>query len=132
MRGALLTFPDMVKSASECPNRIREWRKARKMRLVELAARVGSTATQLSRMETGERPVTIEWLQRIARPLNVTPGELLRHEDNPLLPAPREAELLYKLREGGERSLRTAEALAEAQRAYIAPPADLYGDRKTA
>jgi transcriptional regulator with XRE-family HTH domain len=124
MTARLLTFPNMTKKSTDCPNRIREWRKARGMNLAELAARVGTTATQLSRMETGERPVTIEWLQRIARPLRISAGELLHPDDNPMLPTPDEATILSGVREQGEKFARTVAAMAEAQRSYTIEPID--------
>jgi transcriptional regulator with XRE-family HTH domain len=119
MSALLLYFPDMRKTSPDCPNRIREWRKSRRMTLAELAARVGTTTTQMSRMETGDRPVTIEWLQRIARPLQVTAGELLHTADNPLLPSVEETEILYGVREQGPQFTRTIAAMAEAHRRYI-------------
>jgi transcriptional regulator with XRE-family HTH domain len=58
-------------------NRIRELRHARRMSLVETARLAGTTVQQLSRLELGERRLTIDWMDRIAAALGVSPAELL-------------------------------------------------------
>lgn len=60
--------------------RLKHVRKQRGLTLAELAARIGTTADQLSRLERGERQVTLGWLERIARGLNVEPVSLIGGE----------------------------------------------------
>lgn len=67
---------------SELPNRIRELRKAKGMYLEHLAARVGCGVTQLSDLERGNRPLTYDWMKRVARALKVQPADLLSEKDN--------------------------------------------------
>lgn len=118
----LIFFPYMAKTTENLPNRIREWRLKRKVTLVALAKAIGTVHGQLQKMEVGDRPVTLEWLDRIAKALDVTVGELLHPSQNPHLPTDRERELLDKAREGGESVMRTLEAVADAQRSYTPPP----------
>lgn len=120
----LLFFPYMAKTTENLPNRIREWRQRREYTLAELAAEIGTTQTHLSRLELGDRPLTIEWMERIARKLDVHVGDLLRREHNPGLPTDRERRLLDALRDGGEQAMRTVEAVAEAQRPFTGPSSD--------
>lgn len=58
-------------------NRIRELREASRISSYELAERVGTTQSQISRLETGERRLTEDWMRRIARALNVAPSDLI-------------------------------------------------------
>ena len=59
------------------PNRLREWRKAAGLSLEELAARVGTNNTTLSRYERGLRSVTIDLLEQIAPHLECKAADLL-------------------------------------------------------
>lgn len=67
-------------------NRIRELRKARDWTAEDLGSRVGTSGVQITRLETGERRLTVDWMNRIAAALQVTPGELLATR-TPLEPA---------------------------------------------
>lgn len=58
-------------------NRIREIRKSKGVSAEELAARVGTSPTQVRRLETGSRKLTVEWMRSIAEALGVHPAELL-------------------------------------------------------
>lgn len=58
-------------------NRIRELRKLKGLSAEELAARIGTTPTQVRRLETGKRKLTVEWMRSIADALGVHPAELL-------------------------------------------------------
>lgn len=60
-------------------NRIRDLREARGLSLHALARLVGTTASQIGRLERGERKLTIEWIERIAPGLSVNPLELLHN-----------------------------------------------------
>jgi len=64
-------------SATAAPNRIRQWRDARRWTLAELARRVGTSAQQMGRLEAGTRRLTQDWMVRIAGALAVMPQDLL-------------------------------------------------------
>ncbi len=59
------------------PNRIRELRDRRQMTQEELAAAIGTSKMQVSRLERGERRLTQSWMERIAAALQIHPAELL-------------------------------------------------------
>lgn len=120
----LLFFPHMAKTTENLPNRIREWRQRRERTLADLAKQVGTTPTQLQRMEVGTRPVLDKWLERIARALDVTEGELLAKSHNPWLVEGRERELIELIRSGDEQLLRTIEAVADAHRSFTPAPGE--------
>lgn len=61
-------------------SRIREIRKAKGLTLAEVAERIKpepSTAQTIGRLETGMRTLSVDWLNRIARALDVEPTELI-------------------------------------------------------
>jgi len=57
-------------------NRIRELRNAAKLSQAGLADLVGTSQAQIARLETSDRRLTAEWMQRIARALHVSPADL--------------------------------------------------------
>lgn len=59
------------------PNRIREWRERRGFSQEELAEKSGFSYSYLSRMERGERNVSLKTLAKIAPALDVAPTELV-------------------------------------------------------
>lgn len=120
----LIFFPYMAKTTENLPNRIREWRLKRERTLVWLAKAIGTTHGHVQKMEVGDRPVTLEWLDRIGAALNVSVGELLHQRQNPLLPSDDEVRLLEELREGGDQLMRTVQAVAAAHRGYAPQPPD--------
>ncbi|MEM6682202.1 MAG: helix-turn-helix transcriptional regulator [Pseudomonadota bacterium] len=70
-------------------NRIRALRKARGWTLADLAAHIGPeqpTPQTIARLETGTRTLSITWLERIARALEVSPQELLTLSKGPSSP----------------------------------------------
>lgn len=58
-------------------NRIREIRKAKKLTLQKVADLADTTVQQVQRLERGDRKLTIEWMERLAKALNCKPAELL-------------------------------------------------------
>jgi transcriptional regulator with XRE-family HTH domain len=56
---------------------IRAIRKQRGLTLQQLADSVGTTPQTIQRLETGNMSVSVDWLQRIAAALELTPAELL-------------------------------------------------------
>ena len=59
------------------PNRIRELRKAQHLSADDLAERIGTSQVQISRLERGERNLTVEWMMKISQALNCAPEDLL-------------------------------------------------------
>lgn len=58
-------------------NRIAELRQARGWSQEDLARHAGTTNQQIGRLESGARRLTVDWMERLARPLGVTPQDLL-------------------------------------------------------
>lgn len=85
---------------AELPNRIRELRIARDWSQDQLADAAHCSKAQISDLERGNRGLDIEWMRRLAKALGVTPGELLAHDDNPLLPIGKEREIIELYRDG--------------------------------
>lgn len=52
-------------------NRIRQLRQARGLTLEALAQLVGTTPSQISRLEIGERRLTDDWMSRVSKALKV-------------------------------------------------------------
>ncbi len=68
--------------------RIREVRKARRLTLQQVADRCqpATTAQTIGRLETGTRTVSVGWLNRIARALDVDPSDLVSRPDRADVP----------------------------------------------
>jgi transcriptional regulator with XRE-family HTH domain len=58
-------------------NRIREWRRRKGLSMAELARLTRTTASQISKIERGERRLTVEWLGRLAPALGCRRQDLL-------------------------------------------------------
>lgn len=58
-------------------NRIKDLREARDLTAQQLAKLAGTTQAQISRLENGERRLTVEWLMRLAKALECAPEDLL-------------------------------------------------------
>lgn len=58
-------------------NRIKEHRERAQLTMAELGAKVGTSKQQISKLEKRERPLTLAWMERIARALDVPVIELL-------------------------------------------------------
>lgn len=66
--------------------RIHQVRKQRCLTLQNLADRVGTTAQTIQRLETAKMTVTVEWLERIAKALDMNPAMLLTTYASPSVP----------------------------------------------
>jgi transcriptional regulator with XRE-family HTH domain len=68
--------------------RIREVRRAKRMTLMDVAAACEppTTAQTIGRLETGTRTVSVGWLNKIAKALGVTAGDLVTLPDRADLP----------------------------------------------
>lgn len=58
-------------------NRIREIRKARGLGLADLAKKIGVSMSAMSKLETGHMQVTVKYLEKLAKALEVAPAALL-------------------------------------------------------
>lgn len=70
-------MPESRETSPLLPNRIRELRRDRGLTQAEVAHRMGTATSQLSVLERGKRRLSLPWMQRIARALEVYPAELL-------------------------------------------------------
>ena len=63
-------------------SRLREIRKARGYTLADVAARCepATTAVTIGRLETGTRQLTVPWIERLSRALEVEPRDLIAQE----------------------------------------------------
>jgi transcriptional regulator with XRE-family HTH domain len=63
-------------------SRLREIRKARGYTLADVAARCTpqTTAVTIGRLETGTRQLTVPWIERLSRALEVEPRDLIAQE----------------------------------------------------
>lgn len=64
--------------------RIRELRRLKKKTLDELGAEIGMSAGQLSKVETGGRRVSTDWLAKIAKALDVSLADLVAGDGFPI------------------------------------------------
>jgi transcriptional regulator with XRE-family HTH domain len=131
--GEVIQMSQMVKKLDNPPNRIRERRMAfivpgtgKPMTLPQLAARMGESVKPhtIGRFETGERVIDLPWLQRIARALDCSVGELLNAEDNPGAPRNYDEQAVLEAMRIDERAAESIARVAEAQRAYRADGID--------
>lgn len=113
--GQVVQFARMAKLENP-PNRIREQREARvpKMTLAAMATRLGTSPAQIARFETGERPVTRDWLRRIADVLDTDIGQLLNPEDNPASLSPEERRVIDAMRYGEPHVAKTIASVADS------------------
>jgi transcriptional regulator with XRE-family HTH domain len=58
-------------------NRVREWRHRRGLSIEELARRSRTSASQISKLERGERRLTLDWMSRLAKALSCRCEDLL-------------------------------------------------------
>lgn len=102
----------------ELPNRVREYRLARKMTLKDLAAALGLGGRHqtVEKLETGKTELSAAWRRRIAPILAVKPLDLLRPEQAILVTVP----IVGFVGAGGE--VKYYGAKAELDR--VEPPAE--------
>jgi phage repressor protein C with HTH and peptisase S24 domain len=79
-------------------NRLREFRDLAGLSMQALADRVGTTASQINKLEKGERRLTLDWMTRLSAALGIEPKDLLPLPNRPLPAAPASAHPLV----GGE------------------------------
>ncbi len=119
----VVKFPIMPKKRDFVPsNRIRELRLAHGLKLIPLAERMNTTAGQLARLETGERELTLHWMQRVAAALGCSPADLLLAEDGGL--DPQERDLVDTIRHAPDAGRAAIYSVAESQRPFSGPDLD--------
>jgi transcriptional regulator with XRE-family HTH domain len=104
----------------DLPNRIRVLRLARDWSQDRLAEAVSCSKMTISDLERGNVGLTLEWMRRIAAALDLTPGELLTPDDNPLLPVGEEREIIERYRDGSPEQRENLARVADA----LIPPAE--------
>jgi transcriptional regulator with XRE-family HTH domain len=62
-------------------NRIREWRKRRGLTQEALARRVGTSVSEIHKLEVGKRRLTTDWLRRLGGALHCPAVELMAGEE---------------------------------------------------
>ena len=82
-------------------NCIKEVRKRKGVTQVQLAGMLGVSQGAIQMVETGQRSLDIDWMNKIADALNVEPWELLPKEMQPNI-TPEEAEVLRAIRKAKE------------------------------
>ena len=75
-------------------NRLREFRDLAGLSMQALADRVGTTASQINKLEKGERRLTLDWMTRLSAALGIEPKDLLPLPNRPLPAAPTSTHLL--------------------------------------
>ena len=82
-------------------NPLRSYRRQAGLTLEQLARLVSTTAAQISKLEKGERRLTVDWMARLAPPLGIQMADLL----SPVPPSPPSKEPpLNALLPGGDAS----------------------------
>lgn len=62
-------------------NQIRHYRQKRGLTLAQLGNRIGTTPQSISRLETGVMTLSMDWIEKIAHALQVSPQQLLGASD---------------------------------------------------
>lgn len=62
-------------------NRINKFRKKQGLTMKALADQIGTTASQINKLEKGERRLTADWMQKLAGALGCSPLELFADAD---------------------------------------------------
>jgi transcriptional regulator with XRE-family HTH domain len=119
-------------------NRVREWRRRKGLSIEELARRSRTTASQISKLERGERRLTVDWMTRLAKGLGCRREDLLPNEaENPARPTPGlplDRELLRRMARALTRHLQEEGLTLSPQRFLETAMAlhDLIGARSSA
>ena len=102
-----------MSTADGLPNRIREFRKARGMKLQHLADRIGCGVSLLSALELGNRQLTQHWMERIAKALRVKVPDLFCDKDGGSGISIEESEMLDRLRSASPEQQKLIVAIAK-------------------
>lgn len=83
----------------DAPNRIRELRMEAGLSQQALGDAVGVSKVTISDLERGEMQLTVDYMRRLAKALDVEPADLLSRTDNPIALSRDERELIERLRD---------------------------------
>lgn len=67
----------MVSLPEQVAGRLRTIRKRQNMTLEQVAAGAGTTLAQIHKLERSQRPLTLEWIERLSKALGVPPVQLM-------------------------------------------------------
>jgi len=76
----MLMIAESEHTSKAIGTRLRRVRQSQRISVRELARRLGSDPNTISRLETGKRRVTVEWLSRLCDELGLRASELLETE----------------------------------------------------
>ena len=76
-------------------NRIREIRKARELGLAELSERIGVSMSTMSKLETGQIQLTVAYIEKLSKALDVPTASLLPASED--APSPINGSLLAEI-----------------------------------
>lgn len=62
---------------------LREWRVAKGKRQIDIANAIGVTKSEISRLEGGQRRMTMDWMSKVASALAIQPEELFQKPPMP-------------------------------------------------
>lgn len=82
----------------DAPNRIRELRMAAGLSQQTLGEAIGVSKVTISELERGTMQLTLDYMERIAKVLEVLPPDLLPRSDNPWALSHDERQLVERLR----------------------------------
>lgn len=120
MSAEILHFFSMI----EAPNRIRELRMQAKLSQQALGDAIGVSKVTISDLERGTMHLTVDYMRRLAPPLNVDPADILSRSDNPLSLTPTERDLLERFRSADEQQQDQLHRVAEALIPYKGPDSE--------
>ena len=111
---------------NEAPNRIRELRMQAKLSQEALGHLIGVTKVTISDLERGNMMLTVDYMRRIGRALDVAPADLLPESDNPNGLSLDERRLIEQLRhatpEQRDQVKKVADVIAPFQEAPTIKP----------
>ena len=97
----------------EAPNRIRELRLAREWSQQRLADEVGVSKVTISELERGKMQLTLDYMRRIAEPLDCSAAELLPLSANPWHLSTEEREMVERMRRAQQSQREQLSKLAD-------------------
>lgn len=89
--------------------RIREIRQERKMTLDDLANKLGKSRGYISKLETGQKPINLENLQKIANALNVDVTDLFSNKEKVANPFTGDDDWSFVMKELKEKGFSASE-----------------------
>lgn len=98
---------------NDAPNRIRELRIQANLSQQALGGRIGVSKVTISDLERGNMRLDTDYMRRIALALNVSPADLLRHEDNPDALSIEERQLIARLRAASDEQRQQLKGVAD-------------------